>query len=194
MARHCGPESVYVATDVSLAGLRLNRERNPHARSVYILCTASRLPFRPQSFDILCYWGILHHTEGKARTLPADARLLKDGGYILLHEALIRPTVRNLLKLEGPHESAHEERIDAKELLDSVAAVSYLRPIMTRQYHTPFYSLAFRGALGQWVISKRSRFNTVSRIDRLLGRVGRLTPLFSPAAMLMLVENRRDRD
>jgi uncharacterized protein YbaR (Trm112 family)/ubiquinone/menaquinone biosynthesis C-methylase UbiE len=183
LAPHCSTDTLYVGADISLAGLQLNRRLNRHENSSYVLCTASRLPFRSASFDLLCYWGILHHAEGKTKTLSTDSSLLKSGGAILLHEALARLTVRQLLNVKTTDESAHEERVELNELLESVSSLQTLK---MRLFHSAFYTVAHRGKLGGWVTKKRSRWAAVAAIDRALVHLGRIVPVLGPAAILFL--------
>jgi SAM-dependent methyltransferase len=117
----CDAETLYVAIDISLAALRLNRRLNPHVNSAFILSVASPLPLRTSSVDIALYFGILHHAPRKESSLCMDASVIKAGGYVLLHEALDRP---RLLPLWLPAAAA-----------ESVAAVGAQRA-----------ALAIRGA------------------------------------------------
>ena len=81
---HCDESTLYIASDISLAGLKLNRLRNKHKNSLYVLCSADKLPFHREKIDILCYFGILHHTERKAGTITQDSELMKKNGHILI--------------------------------------------------------------------------------------------------------------
>ncbi len=93
LSQYCDEQTLYIATDISFEGLKLNQERNRHKNSIYILCTIDNLPIQKESLDVLCYFGILHHTEKKELSIPDNSKLLKKGGFILLHEALERPSL-----------------------------------------------------------------------------------------------------
>jgi len=113
------PESIYVAVDISLAGLNLARSRNAWTNSLYVLCSADDLPIAPQTADLICYFGLLHHTRNKEKNLSTHLRLLRPGGHIILAEAIERPRI--LPDRFRTDQSAHEERFDVKDLEARIA-------------------------------------------------------------------------
>jgi len=63
-----------------------------HKNSSYILCSEDyELPFH-NTIDVLCYFGILHHTKNKSDNIQKDKRLLRKNGYLILAEAVDRPS------------------------------------------------------------------------------------------------------
>ena len=184
---HCDDESVYIAADVSMAGLRLNRRRNPHGRALYILCSADRLPLRTGSVDLLCYFGILHHTERKGATMAEDSRLLRAGGHMVVHEALDRPHLTPEFLKRNIVESAHEERIPREEFLGHVRSLTEMHVVCSRQTHTILLGGMMK--LLRWpMIHSKTFFSAVSALDVLSRRaLGEVVPFFCPGEVLMLL-------
>jgi ubiquinone/menaquinone biosynthesis C-methylase UbiE/uncharacterized protein YbaR (Trm112 family) len=114
LAQKCTEQTLYVGLDVSFEALKLNQLNNPHKNSIYILCSADyQLPLEVNSVDVLCYFGILHHTKNKTGNIPVHKSLLKEGGFLVLVESLDR----KVLVASNVEESAHEEQISEVELL-----------------------------------------------------------------------------
>ena len=82
--------SKYIATDISISALRFNRSVNDHKNSLYIVASADCLPFKNSVIDTITYFGILHHAERQADTVPENADFLKPGGAIIIQEAIKR--------------------------------------------------------------------------------------------------------
>lgn len=185
LKRYCDDKSLYLAVDISLAGLQLNRQRNPHQNAMYVLASANALPLRNCTVDALCYWGILHHTERRAATISEDIRLLRDGGYVFLHEALVRaPLLPSFLK---PHEeeSAHEERIPLGELREAVASSSGLQVVAWDEMHTALYTGLIR-FFGWAMIRNKRVFWAVTNADSLLiPTLGRILPFLRAGALML---------
>jgi ubiquinone/menaquinone biosynthesis C-methylase UbiE/uncharacterized protein YbaR (Trm112 family) len=177
--------TLYIAIDITMAGLRLNRRRNGGARAIYILGSANALPLKNHSADVLCYWGILHHTERRAATLEEDIRLLRANGCVFLHEALKRPSLLPTFLKPREEESAHEERIPRKEIAEVVRRLAALEVVTWREMHSAIYTGAIR-YLGKTLITRRRLFWLVTNFDSLLVRtVGRVIP-FMRGGTLML--------
>lgn len=189
MLPECTASTLYIAADISLNALRLNRLRNTHENALYVLCTASSLPFPARSVDVLSYWGILHHTQGRASTIASDSALVREGGFIVMHEAVSRPTFAATFRPHAAHDhSAHEERIDRSELVDTIAGLKGVEMVYFRDFHTPLYTLIMRGRLGSLVSARDSTFHLVQFADSLLMRtLGKVIPFFGPAAVLALL-------
>lgn len=182
---HVTSKTVYIATDISIAALKLNRARNPHRRALYLLATADRLPIRPSSVDVMCYFGILHHTERKAATLSQNARLLSEQAAVIVVEALDRPGFGKYLPASmqrATAESAHEERVPEADLIAEIETMGF-RLISKDRHHTVFYTLMM-SALGRVLLSKRWRFDAMVSIDRLLvALLGRFVSAFRPGLL-----------
>ncbi len=179
-------DSLYIAADVSLDALKLNRLRNPHANGLYVLCSADRVPFRDGVVDMLCYFGILHHTERKAGTIEEDSRLLKNGGVAVLHEAISRKSARpSFLPIEDAG-SEHEETIDRGDLLEAIRRAPGLEIRAEWWGHTAIMGLG-KMVLRRWVRS-RSAYTMVSAIDVFFMKMlGGFWSHFAPAEALILL-------
>jgi uncharacterized protein YbaR (Trm112 family) len=188
IAPHTSEETVYIAIDISSQGLKLNRKMNPHRRSLYVVSTASSVPVRRGAVDILMYWGILHHTAEGSGALSAGRELLAREGYILLFEAVDRPTVAAKLGLKTPHESEHEGRIQLPKLREAIGQDSSLNVVMQRELHSCLYSVAYRGRVGRVLGGRRMMYRLVSALDHAVIRsVGKFVGPFRPAGVLMLL-------
>jgi len=187
MARHCDEATLYVGADISFDGLRLNRKRNPCKNSLYVLCSADWLPFKKGAFDVICYFGILHHTFRKSETIRTGSELLRAYGHMLIHEPLDRPSpIPESLKGGGP-EAAHEETVDKRTLLGDIGAAGDLTVVSTREFMTILYGgmmRFFRSSL----IRNETAFRLVVRSDMSLTKIlGPAIPYFRPREIMLLV-------
>lgn len=178
--------SLYIAADISLNALKLNRLRNLHANSLYVLCSADRLPFCNATLDLLCYFGILHHTERQAGTIEEDSRLLVPGGLVLLHEAITRKSARpGFLPVENSG-SEHEETIDRAEMMAAIERAPGLEVRAQAWSHTAVMGLC-KLVLRRW-LRGRAAFEAVAWLDALAVKLlGRFSPLFEPGEALLLL-------
>ncbi len=197
LSKYCDETTLYIAVDISLGGLKLNRSRNTHKNSFYILCSADSLPFHSESIDILCYFGVLHHTERKAKTIPRDSELIRSGGHILIHEGVANPSIPlpNQLKsrlsrwLGGDQEtSAHGELIERRELFAQLGYVKELEVVSIREGGGLFYfemMRFFRNAL----LNSKKLFDFISSLDILLIKMlGPIIPFLRSSAIMLLVK------
>jgi len=187
ISKYCDDNVLYIAADISFAGLKLNRMRNKHANSMYVLCTADHLPFRKNSIDILTYFGILHHTEKKAKSIPNGVNLLKEGGYLLIHEAiatkpLLPQFIRNFIQ-----KSAHEERINLHELLTEIETKNNLAIIKQKSFYTHFFTGIF-WLLRSIMMRSKTLFNFLLHFDeRLNGLLGNYFNIFQAGEFMALI-------
>lgn len=189
LSDYCDDNTLYIASDISLSGLRLNRSRNSrHANSIYLLCSADCLPIRANVIDVLCYFGILHHTSKKARNLQEQTKLVKRGGYIVLHESLSRPTL-SLGSFTTEEKSSHEEYIQRTEI-DSIISTDHLEVLASRAYHTVFLT-AMMKLFGVILIRSRWLFRFTSWLDiALMKLLCHIIPQFGPGSLMLLLRNR----
>lgn len=187
MAKHCDESSLYVGADISFDGLTLNRTRNPHRNSMYVLCSADWLPFKNGTVDILCCFGILHHTFRNTETIRDDSGLLREDGHMLIHEPLNRPSpIPESLKGGGP-EAAHEETVDKKKLYADIGAAEDLMVISSREFMTIFYGGMMRFFRNS-MIENENAFRLVMQLDMFLVRLlGQFLPYFHPREIMLLV-------
>jgi ubiquinone/menaquinone biosynthesis C-methylase UbiE/uncharacterized protein YbaR (Trm112 family) len=197
LSRYCDADTLYVACDVSFEGLKRNRRLNVHTNSLYVLCSAEKLPFGSSSVDIICCFGVLHHLKDKANSIGEDLKLLKEGGYILIHEALEKMSVPLLSKafvgrskafVCRDEVSAHEETINKRELLRQVSGPSTLRLVAKREMST----IVFAGAMTfmpSLVLNHEFVFRAITFVDQSLMRLlRRILPFFEPSEIQLLVQ------
>ena len=100
LSKYCDQDTLYIGTDISFTALKLNRTRNKHRNSLFVLCSADyELPFEDHTVDVLCYFGILHHTKNKSDNIHKDKRVLRKNGCVILSESLDRPELRQFLPM-----------------------------------------------------------------------------------------------
>lgn len=192
MVGYCDETTLYVATDVSLAGLKLNRLRNEHKNSIYILCSADSLPIQKETIDVLCYFGILHHTERKAATIAEDSGLVRSGGCILIHEVLSRPSPSLLPGFLKPkaEESAHEESIDIHKLT-TVISKSHLEILAVKPLGTIFFT-GMMTLFTNIMVNNKIFFSLISRLDSALMKIlGGIIPYFRAGGIMLVLRRRK---
>ena len=187
-ARHCNTDSLYIATDISIDGLILNRARNTHRNALYVLCSADRLPFAKGLADLLCYFGILHHTERKAATIPEDSNIVAGDGHIIVHEALERPYVSSILTFLRPaEESAHEERVKKDQLWGVLRSATALEVVAKKELYSPVFALT-RYLSTVDALNHRWLYSTIGALDAaFLKTFGWMSPALSAGEVMMLV-------
>jgi SAM-dependent methyltransferase len=82
----------YVATDVSPAALRTGRPLLG-GDTVSALCDAVEWPFRERVADLVLVLGVLHHLSDWRAALDRACQTVRPGGFLLLHEAVMKPRV-----------------------------------------------------------------------------------------------------
>ncbi len=192
LANYCDETTLYIATDISFPGLKLNQARNMHRNSLYILCTADSLPIQRERIDVLCYFGILHHTEKKSDVILNNRDLVKSGGYILLHEPLARPAPVFLSSLLKPKvgESYHEERIDIQKLT-AVISDSNLEILAARLHNTIFFTGMMR-LFNNIMLNNKTFFRLVSWFDNALMKIlGGIIPYFRAGGIMLVLRSQK---
>jgi SAM-dependent methyltransferase len=176
-----GP-SRYVATDVSAAALKAGRALLP-ADALSVQCDAVGWPFRPGVADVVLILGVLHHLSDWRVALDRACRMVRPGGFLLLHEAVTKPRVLSRFRSRGVDDdwvSPHEGDVPRSELLAFLAARGVVERV--RGEESPL-----RFALVRYVVHRfdlydrleRSRAMTIvlNGLDQLFGRMlGRLFP------------------
>ena len=170
--------------------MKLNRSRNKHKNSIYVLCSADRLPFRKKVIDLLCYFGILHHTERKSGTILQDSDIVVNDGYIIIHEALDRPFVSKILPFlrKGEFEvSAHEERVNKKDLMSTVNSIKGVEMLASREAHTILFGFT-RRFLRIHCLKKKWFYQILFCSDILFLKIfGRISPALSAGEIMLLL-------
>jgi uncharacterized protein YbaR (Trm112 family)/ubiquinone/menaquinone biosynthesis C-methylase UbiE len=187
---HCSSGTLYIAQDISYQGLVLNRKLNSHINSLYVLCSEDyELPFADESVDIIYYFGILHHTRHKSSNVKKDRRLLKESGYVFLHEALDRPKTFLAKKLEE-EKSEHEEYINRQECLAQFSDDDYFKIIYKREDSTPFYTF-FMLFFRDFTLSTNLIFNSIMKLDVAIAKtLGFFIPYFKPGCIALLARRK----
>jgi CRISPR/Cas system-associated protein endoribonuclease Cas2 len=76
------------------------------------------IPLASEFIDIILFFGILHHTLLKQKILYKFTKILKPGGYIILHEPIFRPSITPKILKKSTETSKHEERISKRLILN----------------------------------------------------------------------------
>ena len=195
LKKYCDENSLYIATDISFEALKLNRSRNTHKNSLYVLCSADdELPFPDNHIDVLCYFGILHHTKNKSDNLQKDKRLVRKNGYIVLAESVDRPRLPLPSWLMPKVDiSAHEEHITRENLFAQLTRKKGIEVILAREEGTPFFTLImniFRNS----ILRNKQLFVFILNLDVLITKtLGRIIPFFRAGEILVLARQRTER-
>jgi len=119
----------YVGIDVARDALRA--AKNYVLDGMFVRCSATQLPFRDESFDVLLSLGVIHHLPGGSDNVWQLSKVLRSGGLFALTEAVERRTLSVLAKLRGDSSSPHEDRLKPQKLLracgDSGRIVHFLK-------------------------------------------------------------------
>lgn len=184
-------DCLYIGADISLAGLRLNRKRNAWENAMFIVCSADRLPLKPLSVDLICYFGVLHHTENKAKNFSVHMDLLRPGGKIILHEAIERPCI--LGDRFRRHQSAHEERFDLRELEEEIGRFPDMLGVRCwKMRHSIFWSGCAR-LFGSRPFLNPVPFKIMTWIDNACIRIlGPILPWFRGGEVLAVLFRPRE--
>lgn len=190
LSDHCNETTLYIATDISFEGLKLNRSRNKHKNSLYVLCSADKLPFHKEIIEVLLYFGILHHTEMKASSIIEGGKIVKKKGYIILHEVLDRKSfssfLPNFLKPKKD-QSEHEESINKRELLNNLNKLNF-KIISSKYGYALFFGLMIK-IFRNLMLSKKKFFLRISKIDVfLMNLFGRFIFFFEPGEIKLLAQ------
>ena len=145
--------------------------------------TGERLPYRDETFDVICGIDILHHLDSIPAAMLECGRVLKPGGVMFFKEffeADIFDRIRNsaVVRAVAPNTADSERYVteDEKKLdSDSLGAISSLFPSVTITYFRMLSRLDNIGLISDWLkpaeafLAKKAWANKVDRwlIDRL---------------------------
>jgi hypothetical protein len=164
--------------------LKNNRHLNPHHNTLYIVCSDDYpLPLKEQSVDVLCYFGILHHTKNKTLNIQKDSILLKPGSHILLSESIERPTLTLAkTKIEA---SIHEEHISKQGLLTQLRKQN-TRLLFYREEATPIYTAMLK-FLPKALLNSKHLFQVTLMVDVLVAKtIGKVNEFFEGGEILLV--------
>ncbi|MFZ7136934.1 MAG: methyltransferase domain-containing protein [archaeon] len=185
LKKYYDENSLYIAIDIFFAALKLNRCRNTHKNSLYILCSTDyELPFQDSTIDVLCYFGILHHTKNKSNNIKKDKRVVQKNGYIILAEAVDRPILPPTSYLMKTELSAHEEHVRKNDTF--IHLTKKFKVIFVKEQGTPL----FTGMMKYFyniMIHNKILFIFLLNLDVLIIRTfGRIIPFFRRGEILLL--------
>ena len=182
LAPHLTKEDVYIGLDISLAGLRLNRKRNPHARSIFILGSADKPPLRPHIANIAICLGTLHHMQAKEKGLAVVAELISEG-VILQSDPINGSFLPDSMRFNRASRSVHDDSIDYAEFRRAAEKLN-LKIAYERRYSGLVYFILitlFRPLL----LNSRGLHRFAHWFDELfIGLLGGIFPLFKPRGLL----------
>jgi SAM-dependent methyltransferase len=172
----------YVATDVSPPALRRGRSiLGDGVASVQ--CDAVSWPLRDSVADLVLVLGVLHHLSDWRAALERACRVVKPGGFLLLHEVVAKPRVLARLRSRGVNDdwvSPHEGDLPG----------SALREVLERHGEIVRWGgeeSPLRFALVHYLVHRGNRYRhleasapltaALNGLDQLFGRgPGRLFP------------------
>jgi len=105
-----------VAIDLTDAGVEITHRATAQLENVAVLqASVFHLPFRPESFDLVVSWGVLHHTPDTKAAFDRIAPLVKRGGtlYVMVYEKhnpwkfMWTDLIRRLLRLFPEEQRYH---------------------------------------------------------------------------------------
>jgi len=106
----------YVGVDVVRGALKIAKKHVPEG--MFVRCSATSLPFRNETFDIILSLGVLHHLHGGTENIGKLSRFLRRKGLFALAEVIERKTLtRTFDKLTRESSSPHEGRLNREKLI-----------------------------------------------------------------------------
>lgn len=184
----------YIGTDLSFNACKLAQRQFPSG--LFIQCSASALPFKENSLDVVVAYGVLHHLPGHEERLKEILPILKPGGFFVGSDPILKPPFKFLgiekrLKafVERTEEtekvktgaSPHNDWIDWENLLrliegraTVVGAHFEYGPLRAVLVNLIYDGLKLRNRLVARILIILDTFwlATTGRIDRSLGPAG----------------------
>jgi len=189
----------YIGTDLSFNACKLAQRQFPSG--LFIQCSASALPFKENSLDVVVAYGVLHHLPGHEERLKEILPILKPGGLFIGSDPILKPSIKlggaeKKLKAIAnagsadqirPGASPHNEWIDWHNMLHVIE-----RQAKVLGAHFEYGPL--RAVLVNLLFDRlRLRSRTVARaliiIDRIwLATIGRLSRALGPAGVIYTLQ------
>lgn len=109
--------------DISEEALKYSKARG---RAKILRAEAESLPFKSNSFDVVCALDVLEHIEDDIHAICEIHRVLKPGGFLIL-------TVPAFMFLWSPHDEAvnHKRRYNAKLINQKINSVGFSTELCT---------------------------------------------------------------
>jgi len=107
-----------IGIDNSLTGISLARDRVDNAKVALLISSASNLPFKDDTFDIITLFEVIEHipAESVKNTVEEIKRVLKDGGKIIVTTPNSR-NLQNIICRRRMVSTKHEKEYSQAELL-----------------------------------------------------------------------------
>jgi uncharacterized protein YbaR (Trm112 family)/ubiquinone/menaquinone biosynthesis C-methylase UbiE len=187
---YCDEKTLYIAIDISFEALISNRLSNTHRNSLFILASVDyRLPIRKKEVDVLCYFGVLHHTKNKIGNMPQHIRVLRNGGFVFLAEAIHRSKC-SISKLLGRKEdrSAHEGHLEMSNITTVLSEIEILKTLILYEFGTMLFT-AMKYVFGRFLLRSRGLYRALLKLDMLTVKiVGKYFQFLKAGSILLLAE------
>ena len=164
----------YVATDVSPPALRRGRTILGDDGVASIQCDAVSWPIRDAVADLVLVLGVLHHLSDWRAALERACRVVRPGGFLVLHEVVAKPRVLARLRSRGFNDdwvSPHEGDVPG----------SALREVLERHGEIVRWSgeeSPLRFALVRYLIHRGDRYRHLEASATLTAAFNGLDQLF----------------
>jgi hypothetical protein len=160
----------------------LNRKRNPHTRSVFILGSADKPPLRPRIANVAICLGTLHHMRAKEKGLSTIAELVFEG-VMLLSDPINGHFLPERFRFSRASRSAHDDSIDYAEFRRSADSLN-LRLDYERQFSGFVYYLLMK-SLRPLLLKSQRLHNSAHMLDEILIKtLGGVIPILRPRALI----------
>lgn len=193
----CNPESEkfrYVGLELSISALRVNRRT---LDGDFLLASADKLPFRPNTMDAAVMLGTLHHLALHGPSLERVVETVRPGGLIGLDEVIARHGLTNRLRPwrrpgHAPVESLHNEFVDATTVRRTLAGNAEVL-----EWHRIYSPV--RGVLDRWLSDKMRTRPWLTRLVLAIDSavrvtIGRIWEVFRGSELLVLALRSEPRE
>ncbi len=186
----------YIGTDISFKRLLVAKQAIPTGD--FIQTSALNLPFKPESFEAIISFGMLHHLPRPSDAVKECHNLIIPGGYFAFHEPINRPTLNvpgmeSLKKAMTTYEhSEHDGKIDLAEITKLMAEINF-HPVSVK------YQISALRTMIETLIKNISRkimlqkfvINMLSATDEIvLSTLGKMSAKYGPSAVLAVFKKK----
>lgn len=193
----CNPESEkfrYIGLELSISALHVNRRT---LDGDFLLASADKLPFRPNSLDAAVMLGTLHHLALHGPSLERVVETVRPGGLIGLDEVIARQGWTDRLRPwcrsgHAPAESLHNEFVDVTTVRRALAGDAEVL-----EWHRLFSPV--RGLLDRLLSNKMRTRPWLSRLvlafdSAVRATIGRVWEVFQGSEILVLARRNEPRE
>ena len=182
-------QDIYIGLDISLPGLLLNRDYNPHKHALYILGSADKPPLRQGIADAIICLGTLHHMQTKEDGLPIVSTLLKSG-VIVLSDPINGHFLPPFMALSRESRSAHDDSVDVERIHEHINKLGF-KTLYERQLSGLVYIILLR-IFRPLVLRSRTFHSFIHKVDDIFTRtLGGLGNFFKPRGLLLVLKSPR---